>query len=162
MRIPVFSTAYVVPALVGLCSLLVVAASLQSQVRRAGQPRCGTPLDCQKTADAAFKAEEARVGKDCAGASNQHEENICLSEAADKTERNLSTFYTALEGIVGSAPLRESQGAWVNYRKTQCDAIFTWYKRGTIAPSAQLSCQIALARSRMRDLESLFDTALHH
>jgi len=162
MRIPIFSTAHVVPALVGLCSLLVVAARGPSQVRRAGQPRCGTPPDCQKTADAAFKAEAARAGKDCADASNQYESNICLSEAAEKTERNLNTFYNALEGIIGSAPLRESQRAWVNYRKTQCGAVHTYWRRGTIAPSAESSCQIELARSRMRDLESLFDVPLHH
>ena len=94
MRIPSFSTAHVVPALVGLCSLLVVAASGQSQVSRADQPRCGTPPDCQKTANAAFEAEAARAGKDCPGASNQYAENICLSEAADKTERNIATSLT--------------------------------------------------------------------
>ena len=119
-------------------------------------------MDCQTTANAAFEAEGARAGKDCPGVTNQREENACEGAAADTTERNLSTFYNALEGIVGSAPVRESQRAWLNYRKTQCIAVFTFWRRGTIAPSAESRCQIALARSRMRDLESLFEVPLHH
>ena len=168
MRIREYSMAQVVPALVGMCSLLLVATSRSLQAltahdaRRAAQPRCSTPVECQKAANAAFAAEAARIGKDCRGARNQREDTACEREAADTTERNLSDFYTALEGIVGSDALSGSHQAWLTYRKRQCDAIFAFYGRGTIAPSAQIRCQIALARSRMRDLDGLFDVQLHH
>jgi uncharacterized protein YecT (DUF1311 family) len=160
--------AHVVPALVGLCSLLLVVMSRPSRAgtihdaTRAAQPRCSTPLECQKAANAAFRAEAARIGKDCRGARNQREATGCERQAADTTERNLSDFYTALEGIVGSEPLSGPQETWLAYRRKQCDAIFTFFGRGSIAPSAQIRCEIALARSRMRDLEELFDVQLHH
>src|SRR5689334_9580204 len=157
MRITDYSMAHVVPALVGLGSLFLVAASRAPHPPPAVQPRCGTPVACQKAANAAFEAESARIGKDCGGALNQREETLCLRQAADTTERNLSTFYIALEGIVGNQTLRDSQQAWLSYRKRQCDAIFTFFGRGTIAPSAQIRCEMALARGRMRDLETLFD-----
>ena len=151
------SIASVVPALAGIC-LLVLATN----ARCAPQPRCASPVECQKAANAAFAAEQARVGKDCISAHNQREDTACALDAADTTERNLSSFYTALQGIVGSDALRDSQRAWLNYRKKQCDAIYAFFKGGTIAPSARTRCEIELARSRMRDLDELFDVQLHH
>lgn len=103
-----------------------------------------------------------RAGKDCINVSNQHDENICEGEAAGGTEQNFAAFYSALEGIVGSAGLRDSQQAWLDYRKKQCDAIFDFWRPGTIAPSASLRCDIELTRSRMRDLDELYEVPLHH
>ena len=125
-------------------------------------PTCGHAIECQKAARAAFDAETARIGKDCLDVTNQRDDNICLDKAAAATERNFAGFYSALEGIVGSAGLRDSQQAWADYRKKQCDAIFDFWRAGTIAPSASLRCDIELTRSRMRDLEGLYDVPLHH
>jgi hypothetical protein len=52
------------------------------------------------------------------------------------------------------------ENRWI--KLVRSDTIFTFFGRGTIAPSAQIRCEIALARSRMRDLEELFDVQLHH
>ena len=158
MRTPDYSIASVVPAFVGVCSLVLLA----SNSGLAQQPRCPSTLECQKAANAAFAAEQARVGKDCLDARNQREDTACELAAAATTELNLISFYAALQGIVGSDALRGSQQAWLNYRKRQCAAIYDFFKGGTIAPSAQSRCEIELARSRMRDLEALFDVQLHH
>jgi uncharacterized protein YecT (DUF1311 family) len=125
-------------------------------------PSCGRPIECQKTAKAAFDAEMARVGKDCTNFGSQQADDSCQGEAEAATERNFRAFYSALEGIVGSSALQDSQQAWLDYRKKQCDAVFDFWRPGTIAPSAKVRCEIDLTRSRMRDLDSLFDTPLHH
>ena len=58
--------------------------------------------------------------------------------------------------------LRDSQQAWLNYRQKQCEAVFDFWRSGTVAPSAELRCKIELTRSRMRDLDSLYEMPLHH
>ena len=126
------------------------------------RPHCGDAIECQKAAKAAFDKEMARVGKDCTQVRNQRDENDCQSDAAGATERNFAAFYKALEGIIGNAALSDSQQAWLDYRKKQCDAVFDFWSPGTIAPSAELRCEIELTRSRMRDLDSLYETPLHH
>jgi hypothetical protein len=40
--------------------------------------------------------------------------------------------------------------------------VFDFHRSGTIAGAAQARCDIGLAWSRMRDLEELIETALHH
>ena len=121
---------------------------------RESKASCGSAIECQRTANAAFGAEMARVGTDCTNVRNQREEDSC--------ERNFSVFYSALESIVGSDALYDSEQAWLDYRKKQCVAVFDFFRPGTIAPSAALRCKVELTRSRMRDLDSLFETALHH
>lgn len=128
---------------------------------QASRTGCGDAIECQKAAKAAFETEMARIGKDCAKAKTQRDENICQSDAATATERNFDAFYRSLENIVGSGRLRESQQAWVDYRNKQCDAIFEFWRPGTVAPSAEMRCKIELMRSRMRDLDSLYETPLH-
>lgn len=150
-------------------SLLLVLAGTGSlwkhrvgSAARESKASCGSAIECQRTANAAFGAEMARVGRDCTNVRNQREEDSCESEAAAGTERNFSVFYSALESIVGSDALDDSEQAWLDYRKKQCVAVFDFFRPGTIAPSAALRCKVELTRSRMRDLDSLFETALHH
>ncbi|HEY2378982.1 MAG TPA: lysozyme inhibitor LprI family protein [Gemmatimonadaceae bacterium] len=94
--------------------------------------------------------------------SNQREETACVGAALDTTERNFGAFYGALENFVGGDAVRGAQTMWLDYRKKQCEGIFNFFRRGTIAPSARIRCEIALTRSRMRDLDALFDVQLHH
>ncbi|HEV2616722.1 MAG TPA: lysozyme inhibitor LprI family protein [Candidatus Acidoferrales bacterium] len=156
------------PILAGVSLFLILSGTTLSQKRQtsdAGLQKstgCSSTIECQKVAKVAFDAEMARIGKDCKNVMSQREEDSCQSDAAAATERNFSNFYNALEGIVGNKVLNESEPAWLNYRKKQCDAILGFFQPGTIAPSAALRCKIELTRSRMRDLDSLFETPLHH
>jgi uncharacterized protein YecT (DUF1311 family) len=155
-------------ALIVASLLLVLSASGSSRRETTGdaietsRPGCGDAVECQKAAKAAFDAEMARVGKDCNKVKTQREENVCQGDAESATERNFAAFYSSLESIVGSGRLRDSQQAWVDYRNRQCDAIFDFWRSGTVAPSAAMRCKIELARSRMRDLDDLYEMPLHH
>ena len=129
---------------------------------RESPPTCAPATQCQRAARTAFDEEMAREGKDCVGVANTVDENNCQAEALRLTERNFATFVSALEGLVGRSTLVASQRAWLSYRTSQCDAIFDFFSRATIAPSAQTRCTIDLTRSRMRDLDGLFEGTLHH
>lgn len=118
------------------------------------------PVDCQRVAARVLAAELARPI--CDRTQNQFEQNMCIGPAVDTTNRNLAAFVTALETIVGQKAVQESQKAWLDYRKSQCDAVFELISPGTRAAAAQGLCEISLARSRMRDLDDIFDVPLHH
>ena len=150
--------------MVGLLVLLTAESNRQTAGSSTPSPQgtCDTPTACQRAAKTALESEMARVGKDCPAVRNTIEENTCLAAALQATERNLLDFLDALEGIVGRRAVEASQRAWRTYRTTQCDAIADFYQKGTIAPSAWARCEIDLARSRMRELDGLFDGPLHH
>ena len=150
---------------VSVVGLLVGCTAQQNRsARTAGdsRPGCGKPTECQRAAKMAFDAEMARNGKDCLGVTTTTDENDCQVEALRATERNFAAFLDALEGLVGRSPVEASQQAWLNYRAKQCDAIFDFFTPGTIGPSARTRCKINLTRSRMRDLDELFESTLHH
>jgi uncharacterized protein YecT (DUF1311 family) len=113
----------------------------------------------------ALKAEESKEGKDCSQARDQHEQNICTAEVAEAADRNLALFYDNLKAIIdGDAQkkLQQSQDAWLQYRASACDAVFEFYKDGSIRNSERARCAIRLTRQRMRDLDVLYEGPLHH
>jgi uncharacterized protein YecT (DUF1311 family) len=113
----------------------------------------------------ALKAEQAKEGKDCANAKSQYEDNVCTAETAKAADSNLSAFYDNLKSILGSenrTDLQESQNAWLQYRTKTCDAVFDFYKDGTIRNAEQARCQTRLTRQRIRDLDYLYEGPLHH
>ena len=76
-------------------------------------------------------------------------------------------FYDSLRNLLSADPaaaqqLDSSQAAWEQYSKSACGAVDTFYRSGTIRASAVTSCHIQLMRSRMRDLDALYNTTLHH
>jgi len=119
-----------------------------------------------KTAVAVLRAEMAKEGKKCKGANDQREETTCTAQAASAADHNLSIFFDNLKAIVGhdgaGKELEASQRAWIAYRKTTCDAIFEFYKGGSIRYANQSRCEIRLTRERMRDLDYLYESPLHH
>ena len=148
--------------------ILTGATACLSRVKRTPTPpaplRCSTNRlhDCQRVAEQIFAAEMARTGRICVGATTQRDENACIRYATDTTDRNLASFVDALETIVGRPAVRDSEKAWLEYRSTQCQAVFDLFRPGTMAGAAQVRCEMRLARSRMRDLNELFETSLHH
>ncbi len=115
-------------------------------------------------AAAALRAEQAEEGRHCA-AQNQYEDNICSAQSAEAADRNLAVFYQNLKAILaGEAQhtLQASQDAWLDYRKKTCDAVFAFYRDGTIRNAAQARCHTRLTSERMRDLDYLYEGPLHH
>lgn len=114
---------------------------------------------------AALNADDAKTGKDCVQAKNQYEGNICTAQVADDADQNFAVFYENLKAIIGDdaqKKLQDSQDAWLDYRKKACDAVLDFYKSGTIRNSEYSRCQTRLTRQRMRDLDFLYDSPLHH
>jgi len=114
---------------------------------------------------AALKAEQAKEGKDCTNTKSQYEDNICTAEVVKAADTSLSVFYDNLKAILGresQKDLQESQTAWLQYRTKACDAIFEFYKDGTIRKAEQARCETRLTRERMQDLDYLYESPLHH
>lgn len=57
--------------------------------------------------------------------------------------------------------LKDTQELWLRYRDKTCEAVGYLWEGGTIRPSREMSCDIRLTRSRMRDLFWLYDVASH-
>ena len=120
----------------------------------------------QTTAAAALKYELGQIGKDCAHANNTLEINACLGDVRVKTQSNFHVFYTSLRNLLSSGSdaaqrLDTSQAQWEKYSTSTCDAVLAFYREGTIRTAKALGCSIQLTRSRMQDLDALYDTVLH-
>lgn len=135
--------------------------------------RAQTPLpyqqivQYQKTAQTALQSQASQEGKDCPNAASMYDVNTCMRRVADQTNRDFDLFYQSLLSIISSNQdsadrLKKAEDQWMQYRQLTCDAIFDFYKPGTIAPSAQMQCEVQLTRSRMRDLEAIYHTPLHN
>lgn len=143
----------------------------------------------QQQAKAAFDREMARQkAGDCPHARSTYDENLCLGKAIHTTLANYQSFSGALRSLLGQKnpmmgaslgdmigptgkPLTAEQmtkefdqveAGWETYRKAQCSAAYDFFKGGTIAPSMGELCELKLIRSRMADLNSIYDMALHH
>ncbi len=125
------------------------------------------PVSHQKRAAAALRYELVQMGNDCNQAKNTVEINSCLSAVAKKTQDNFHAFYESLRSLLSLRPeavrrIDSSQDLWEKYSNSACDAIDTFYRDGSIRVSAVIGCHIQLTRSRMQDLDALYNTTLHH
>jgi uncharacterized protein YecT (DUF1311 family) len=120
----------------------------------------------QRRAAAALQFEIAQIGKDCGNPKNTLDINNCLMTVAEKTQSNYRTFYASLRtllkaGSEAALQLEKSQAQWEMYSTSACDAVDTFYRSGTIRVAAVTGCNIQLTRSRMQDLNVLYETVLH-
>lgn len=120
----------------------------------------------QKMAASALHYEVAQIGKDCANAKNTLEINTCLDAVAEKTQSDFRVFYASLRNLLnpGSEAVQQldtSQPQWEKYSTSACDAVYAFYREGTIRNAKAIGCRIRLIRSRMQDLDALYDTVLH-
>lgn len=114
---------------------------------------------------AALKAEQAKEGKDCRNVTSQYEDNICTAEVAKAADKNMTVFYDNLKATLGpesQKALEESQAAWLQYRTKACGAVYEFYKDGSIRYAEHARCETLLTRGRMRDLDYLYESPLHH
>lgn len=133
---------------------------------------CGTALaqqaaSYQNGARGALYAEASHEGKDCPDAKTTSEENTCIAKVLTTTQNDFEIFYENLSALLGPMTanpqkLKEAQEQWLKYREKTCDAISFLYKGGSIQPSAATRCQIALTRSRMHELDSIYYSVLHN
>ena len=125
------------------------------------------PASYQNRAATALQFETGQIGKDCRDAKNTLESNSCLSAVVEKTKSNFRVFYESLHSLLNPDPdaarqLETSQAQWEKYSTSACDAIDAFYRSGSIRASAVTACHIQLTRSRMHDLDVLYNTTLHH
>lgn len=142
----------------------------------------------QQQADSAFKREMARKkAGDCPNARTTYAEETCLGNAIKDSEANYQSFSGAIRALLGQKnplvtnteafvgpsgkPLSaeslvkefdQAETAWQTYRKTQCSAAYDLFKGGSIAPVMEEICELGLIRSRMTDLNSIYDMTLRH
>lgn len=115
-------------------------------------------------AAAALKTELAKNGRDCVQAHTQYEDTACTAQTAEAANRSLAIFFDNLKAILpkdAQSTLLNTQKAWSDYRKKACDAIYEFYKDGSIRDSEQARCEIQLTRQRMQDLDFLYYGPLH-
>lgn len=145
--------------------------------------------DLRAKADEAFNREMAlEKAGDCPDASNTLEFNQCFDKVLLITNENLKEYEEAIRetlalvyptmpgtsphsvGIAGpiltpeqsAAELDQTEQQWGAYRKSACGSVFHQFEGGTGGPSAELECEIRLARNHMRELAGIYDLKLHH
>jgi uncharacterized protein YecT (DUF1311 family) len=125
-----------------------------------------SPQQRQDTARAALQTEMVQEGRDCPDTKSQSALNICIEQVRDANDRDFAVFYGNLFSLLARDPanqkgLQTAEEQWLSYRTQSCAAIDYLYRDGTIRSSAVARCEIQLTRSRMRDLDSLYQTVLH-
>jgi uncharacterized protein YecT (DUF1311 family) len=126
------------------------------------------PTAYQKDAAAALQRSVVQTGKgDCPDAQTTLDIDQCLAGVQAKTKSNFDSFYKDLRSFLDPASeaarqLDASQAQWEKYSSSACDAIDSFYSGGTIRASAVTGCRLQLMRSRMQDLDKLYETVLHH
>ncbi len=117
-------------------------------------------------AKAAFQREMAREkAGDCYNTNTTYATNTCLSKENETSSANWHAFSAAIRGLLDSRSQEEfdkAQGAWETYRHLQCSAASGLYKGGSIAPGTELSCNLLLLRSHLRELEAVYSDTLNN
>jgi len=157
-----------------LCLAIAFCSALLSQSASDKQKAFMAELQrLQAQAKAAFDGEMAREKSgDCPNAETTRAIVDCLGKEIDTATANFKAFSGAIRAIISlegaDAKSREEQlkefdevgAAWDGYRKAQCQAAYDQYKGGTIAPVEAASCQLLLYRSRMREMNGLYEGPL--
>jgi uncharacterized protein YecT (DUF1311 family) len=124
-----------------------------------------SPLQHQKAANEALRSQLSKEGKDCAQARDNSEDKACIGEALQQTEKEFGVFYDNLEELLDSASrtnLEQAQQQWLGYRRKSCSAIDEFFREGSARAGMTTRCEIQLTRSRMKDLDALYNLPLHH
>ena len=105
--------------------------------------------------------------KDCPDAKTTVEENGCILAVGKKTKADFEVFYASLRALLSQnadavSQLAGSQDQWERYAQEACNAIDSFTQGTTVRFSAGERCQIQLTRSRMQDLNALYETTLRH
>jgi uncharacterized protein YecT (DUF1311 family) len=124
-----------------------------------------SPLQYQKAANDALASQLQREGKDCRDSRDTTTDNQCIGQAASQTEKDFMTFYQNLKALLDEQArkdLEQAEQDWLSYRKKSCDAINQFFRDGSARFALVTRCEIQLTRSRMKDLDYLYNLPLHH
>ncbi len=124
-----------------------------------------SPLPHQKAANDALQLQLSKEGKDCLDVRNNYGDMVCMAEVATQTEKDFSTFYENLKAILdqpNQKNLEDAQTKWVVYRHATCQAIDEFFRQGTARVGMVERCEIQVTRSRMKDLDAIYNLPLHH
>lgn len=107
---------------------------------------------------------------DCANAITTPEINECASIEKDKVEAKLNdTYKKALAFLDNSDPLikedaakakaklKEAQRAWIKFRETDCDAIYSFNASGTMRTVLWIGCMQSHAEQRINELNNFME-----
>lgn len=89
-----------------------------------------------------------------------------MPAVSKKTDADFQIFYESLRALLANdgnalSQLDASQQEWSTYAKKACDAVDSLAQGGTKRFSTVEKCHVQLVRSRMQDLNVLYDTTLH-
>jgi uncharacterized protein YecT (DUF1311 family) len=139
----------------------------------------------QERAKQIFDAEVDREkAGECQGANTTYDTNVCLDKEVATTAQNLTNYERLISELMASAPempgapaigptgpgltpvesaadFDRVEQAWRRYRDVACKAARDQVAGGTAAPSYEMQCEINLARSHMRELDSIYWLELH-
>ncbi|WP_267395131.1 MULTISPECIES: lysozyme inhibitor LprI family protein [unclassified Sphingomonas] len=94
------------------------------------------------------------VAGPCGGTTTPEVER-CLAADLARADAELNRYYTAAvarlakdQQTVGITHLRASERAWIVYRDAECNAVYEWWKGGTIRGAMALGCQMRITRAR--------------
>jgi len=132
-----------------------------------------------------FDAKMAREkAGDCPNARSTYDINVCLGKQVGTTDQNLKQYEAIIRELIASAPeepggpgggpagpaLTSAESgaefdnvgqAWRQYRDLACKAARNQMGGGTAAPTSEMQCDLALGRSHMRELDSIYWLELH-
>ncbi len=97
---------------------------------------------------------------DCSKATTQTEINVCSQNkfvAADKELNDLYKKVSAKLVTQQKLTLIQSQRKWISFRDQYAKIYELIYNGGSMAPSAVLKCKTELTRTRIAELQTLFD-----
>lgn len=90
----------------------------------------------------------------CPG-SNTREVEQCLADDLARADTELNRYYAAAvrrltdeRQPAALAKLRASERAWIQYRDAECDAVWEYWKGGTIRGTFSTECRARLSRDR--------------
>jgi uncharacterized protein YecT (DUF1311 family) len=101
---------------------------------------------------------------DCSKATNQLDLNICLQKQYAATDRELIDLYKKVSAKLDAQQrsiLIQSQKRWISFRDEYAKIYELIYKGGSIAPSVILQCKIELTKTRITELQTLFEQISH-
>jgi uncharacterized protein YecT (DUF1311 family) len=90
----------------------------------------------------------------CPGSTTREVEQ-CLADDLARADSELNRYYAAAVKRLASereaavaARLRSSELAWIRYRDAECDAVWEYWKGGTIRGTFSTECRLRLTRAR--------------
>lgn len=94
------------------------------------------------------------VASPCGGPTTPEAEQ-CLAADLARADLELNRYYAAAvrrltdEGQAAAlAALRTSERAWIRHRDAECDAVWEYWKNGTIRGGKALGCKLTATRAR--------------